>query len=130
MADKSTVDSYILKFPEEIQARLQEVRKLIQQALPGASERISYQMPTFYQTGNVIHYAAWKDHLGIYPGPSGVSEFQDRLQDFDISKGCIRIPFDKQLPEALLTQICLFRARENRDKATARKLLSKSHQSQ
>jgi len=122
MTDSQKVDTYILNFPAEIQARLREVRQIIRQALPEATERISYQMPTFYQTGNVIHFAAWKDHIGLYPGSGTVSQFEHRLQDYTISKGCIRIPFDQPLPEALITEICQFSARENQARVAERKL--------
>ena len=111
------IDQYISIFPEDIQEILQEIRSTIQQAAPGAEETISYQMPTFKLKGNLVHFAAYKKHIGFYPAPSGIERFKNRLTDYETSKGAIRFPLDKPIPLDLVSDIVAFRVSENLEKA-------------
>ena len=100
-----TIDAYIAMQDEAVQPRLQEVRGIIHSAIPEAEERISWSMPTFWKGRNLIHFAASKKHLGLYPGDEATRVFAEALKDFDVSKGTIRIPWNRELPEALIREI-------------------------
>ena len=100
-----TIDEYIAMQDEAVQPRLQEVRGIIHSAIPEAEERISWSMPTFWKGRNLIHFAASKKHLGLYPGDEATRVFAEALKDFDVSKGAIRIPWNRALPEALIREI-------------------------
>ena len=99
------IDEYIAAQDESIQPRLNDIRSVLRAALPEAEERISWSMPTYWKGRNIIHFAASKKHLGIYPGDEAVAEFDEELADYDISKGTIRIPYDKELPIELIKRI-------------------------
>lgn len=116
-----TIDEYIAQFPTEIQERLNKLRSVIQEAAPSATEKISYQMPTFYLYGNLVHFAAFKNHIGFFPAASGVEAFQDQLKEYHCSKGTIQFPYKKPLPYDLITDIVKFRVSENLQKAETRK---------
>ncbi|MFN3841487.1 MAG: iron chaperone [Cyclobacteriaceae bacterium] len=107
------IDSYIQTFPKDVQALLQQLRKTIQKAAPQAEEAISYQMPTFKLNGNLVHFAAYKNHIGFYPAPSGLTEFQKEISKYKHSKGAVQFPLDQPLPLRLITQIVKFRVKEN-----------------
>ncbi len=107
-----TVDSYIAQFDETTQGILRRVREAVRVGAPDAIEKISYGVPTFWHGENIIHFAAAKKHIGLYPSSSGVAAFADRLGDFATSKGTIRFPLDKPIPYALITEIAAFRTRE------------------
>ena len=115
-----TIDEYIATFPEGIQARLEAVRATIRAAAPDATERISYQMPTFWLHGNLVHFAALKNHIGFYPTPSGIAAFQDELAPYVSTKGALQFPLSQPLPLDLIRKIVQFRVTENRDKAAAK----------
>ena len=100
-----TIDAYIAMQDEAVQLRLQEVRGIIHSAIPEAEERISWSMPTFWKGRNLIHFAASKKHLGLYPGDEATRVFAEALKDFDVSKGTIRIPWNRALPETLIREI-------------------------
>lgn len=100
-----TIDEYIAMQDEAVQPRLQEVRGIIHSAIPEAEERISWSMPTFWKGRNLIHFAASKKHLGLYPGDEATRVFAEALKDFDVSKGTIRIPWNRALPETLIREI-------------------------
>ena len=100
-----TIDAYIDAQSEAVQLRLREVRAILRSAIPEAEERISWSMPTFWKGRNLIHFAASKKHLGLYPGGEATAVFADRLTGFDVSKGTIRLPYDKPLPVALIADI-------------------------
>lgn len=100
-----TIDAYIAMQDEAVQPRLQEVRGIIHSAIPEAEERISWSMPTFWKGRNLIHFAASKKHLGLYPGDEATRVFAEALKDFDVSKGTIRIPWNRALPETLIREI-------------------------
>ena len=99
------IDDYISRQEEAIQPRLRLIRDTIKAAIPEAEERISYQMPTFWKGRNIIHFAAAKKHIGIYPGGEATSAFADRLTEYKTSKGAIQLPNDKELPLELITDI-------------------------
>lgn len=112
-----TVDEYIERADPKVRDKLREIRKTIKAAAPPeAGEKISYQIPTFTFHGNLIHYAAFKDHLSLYPASAGVRAFKKELADFKTSKGTIWLPLDKPLPLALITKIVKFRVKENTPK--------------
>ena len=123
---QSDVDKYLSGFDPEIRTKLEIIRQTIMKAAPGSEERISYMMPTFFNNGVLIHYAAFKKHIGIFPGSSGIEAFKEELADFDCSKGTIRIPFDRELPLKLISEIARFRLEENRMKAEMRSKKKKS----
>ncbi len=112
-ASPKNIDEYIAQFSPEIQAIMQTVRKAIHEAAPLATEKISWQMPTFYHYGNLIHFAGNKNHLGIYPGASGVEHFAAELTEYKTSKGAIQFPYAKPLPIELIQTITKYRMAEN-----------------
>ena len=99
------IDEYIALQDERIQPRLSEIRSILKTALPEAEERISWSMPTYWKGRNIIHFAASKKHLGLYPGGEATAIFADDLSDFSVSKGTIRLPYDKPLPTDLIEKI-------------------------
>ena len=115
-----TIDEYIAGFPEDIQKILQELRAVIRAAAPEATEKISYQMPTFYLKGNLVHFAVHKAHVGFYPTPSGIEAFKQELSGYIMSKGAVQFPLEKQLPFDLISKIVQFRVAENMGKASGR----------
>lgn len=122
MKKVDSIDAYIADFPADIQQLLNQMRATIQKAAPKAEEAISYGMPTFKLHGNLVHFAAAKNHIGFYPAPSGIIAFEDELKNkYEYSKGAIQFPMDKKLPLALVTKITKFRASENEEKAKAKK---------
>jgi uncharacterized protein YdhG (YjbR/CyaY superfamily) len=108
-----TIDQYIASFPRDIQKLLKQMRTTIRKAAPKAEEAIKYAIPTFVLNGNLVHFAAFKNHIGFYPAPSGIEEFKKELSAYEGSKGAVKFPLDKQLPLKLITGIVKFRAAEN-----------------
>ena len=100
-----TVDQYIDAQEEAARPYLNEVRQILRTAIPEAREKISWSMPTLWKGANIIHFAASKKHLGLYPGDEAVAAFADRLADYDVSKGTIRLPYAKPLPKELIAEI-------------------------
>jgi uncharacterized protein YdhG (YjbR/CyaY superfamily) len=113
----NTIDDYIATFPKDIQEKLQEMRATIKETAPDAEEKISYQMPTFYLKGNLVHFAAFKNHIGFYPVPTGIEKFKKELSAYKTSKGAVQFPLDKPLPVDLIRKIVKFRVAENMKKA-------------
>ena len=113
----NSIDEYIGLFPSEVQGILTTLRKVIKESAPEATEKISYQMPTFAMHGNLVHFAAFKKHIGFYPAASGVAAFTDKLAEYKTSKGAIQFPIDKPLPYELIKEIVQFRVDENRKRA-------------
>ncbi|MDK2780729.1 MAG: hypothetical protein PWP61_1026 [Trichococcus sp.] len=111
-----TIDAYISRYDEDIRAILQEFRRLIKEEAPDATEKISYQMPTFYLNGNLVHFAVQKNHIGFYPAPSGVAAFKEELTDYKTSKGAIQFPLTKPIPYELVRRIVRFRVEEAKGK--------------
>ena len=112
-----TIDEYIGTFPKGIQEVLQELRRAVRKAAPEAEEAISYQIPTFKLNGNLVHFAAFKNHIGFFPTSSGIRAFKKGLSGYELSKGTVRFPLDKPLPLSLVSRIVKFRAKENLAKA-------------
>jgi len=115
------IDEYIARFPEDIQEILEKIRKTIREAAPEADERISYQMPTFALEGNLVHFAAYKNHIGFYPTPSGIEEFEEELSRYVGGKGSVKFPLDKPIPYDLITKIVRFRVNENLQRAETKR---------
>ncbi len=118
MKKPASVDEYNQSFPEEIQALLQEVRQTIRSAAPQAEEGISYQMPAFKLNGILVYYAAFKDHISLFPTASGIEAFKDELAGYQTSKGTIQFPLDKPLPLDLIRRIVQFRVKESLERSS------------
>jgi uncharacterized protein YdhG (YjbR/CyaY superfamily) len=112
-----TMDEYIKTFPNDVQNILEEMRQTIRKAAPEAVEAISYQMPTFKLNGkNLVHFAAFKNHIGFYPIPSGIEVFKKELSSYKQGKGSVQFPMDKPIPYDLVKKIVIYRAKENLEK--------------
>ena len=111
-----TIDEYCKTFPKNIQTILQELRQAIKDAAPEAKEAISYQIPTFKLNGNLVHFAAFKNHIGFFPTSSGIEAFKDELSEYKLSKGTIRFLLDKPIPFDLVKKIVKYRVQENLNK--------------
>lgn len=111
-----TIDEYIKTFPEDVQSILEKMRQTIRRAAPEAEEAISYQIPAFKLNGNLVWFAAFKNHIGLYPTPSGTEAFKKELSPYQGGKGSIRFPFNKPIPYDLVKRIVVFRMKENLEK--------------
>lgn len=116
----TSIDEYIAALPEEPQKILEEIRATIKAAAPEAEEKISYQMPTFVLKGNLVHFAAFKKHIGFYPVPTGIEKFKKELSAYQGAKGSVQFPLDEPIPYALISKIVKFRVKENLAKAKAK----------
>lgn len=110
------INEYINSCSDDIQSKLKELREAILNAEPKLTEKISWQMPTFHLNGNVIHFAANKKHIGIYPGEQAIEKFEDRLKPYKTSKGAIQIPYDKELDVNLIQDIVKFNVLVNNNR--------------
>ncbi|NLR60518.1 hypothetical protein HGH93_20580 [Chitinophaga polysaccharea] len=108
-----TIDAYIATFPGAIQTILEEIRTTIKKAAPDAEEAIRYGIPTFRLQGNLVHFAAFKNHIGFYPTPSGTEAFKDEIAPYRAGKGTIQFPLDAPMPLGLITKIVKFRVKES-----------------
>ncbi len=104
----NSIDEYIVRQDADLQPRLNAVREAIRSAIPDAQEKISYQMPTFWKGRNIIHFAAFRNHIGIYPGGEAAQVFADRLTEYKTSKGTIQLPHDSELPLELIREIAIW----------------------
>jgi uncharacterized protein YdhG (YjbR/CyaY superfamily) len=111
------MDEYIGGFPKDIQVILEKIRITIRKAAPGAGEKIGYGIPTFTLNGNLVHFAAFKKHIGFYPTPSGIQKFKQELSVYEGAKGSVQFPLDKPIPFGLISKIVKFRVQENLKKA-------------
>jgi uncharacterized protein YdhG (YjbR/CyaY superfamily) len=109
----TTIDEYIATFPPDIQHTLNDLRVFIKAEVPEATEKISYGMPTFYLKGNLVYFAAFKDHYGFFPAPSGIDSFNDELKPYRTGRGTLSFPLDKPLPWELIRKVVRFRKEEN-----------------
>lgn len=109
-----SIDEYILNYSPDIQNILQMLRKVIKESAPEATEKISWDMPTFVLHGNLVHYAVNKGYIGLYPGDTGVSAFNVELTDYKTTKGSIHLPLNKPMPYELIKQIVEYRVAENK----------------
>ncbi|SOD95468.1 iron chaperone [Spirosoma fluviale] len=116
----SDIDAYIAAFPAEIQVLLEQVRQTILDAAPDADEAISYGIPTLKLNGNLVHFAAFKNHIGFYPAPQGLDAFKEELSGYKGAKGSVQFPFDQPLPLDLIAKITKFRISQNLAKADAK----------
>lgn len=111
------IDGYIADFPKETQELLTQVRTTIRKAAPDAKEKISYGMPTFTLNGNLVYFAAYKNHIGFYPVPSGIEAFKKELSVYKGAKGSVQFPIDQPIPYDLISKIVKFRVKENLKKS-------------
>ncbi len=117
----TTIDEYISRCPEDVQPILVKIRAVIKDAAPEAVERISYQMPAFYQNGNLVYFAAFKRHIGFFPTGSGIEAFKEELSAYHWSKGTVHFPLDQPIPYELITKMVKFRVAENTKKSGAKR---------
>lgn len=102
-------EKYHSSFPKEVSEKLDLLYSTIRSLLPEATEKMSYGMPTFHFKENLVHYAGYKNHIGFYPSPSGITPFLSELTEFKTSKGAIQFPNDRELPLDLISKIVLYR---------------------
>lgn len=108
-----SIDAYIESFPEDVQKKLEELRRTIKEVAPEAEETISYRMPTFKLQGNLVHFAAFENHIEFYPTSSGIDAFEDELSEYKTGKGSVRFPLDEPVPYDLVREIVEYREAEN-----------------
>jgi uncharacterized protein YdhG (YjbR/CyaY superfamily) len=115
------IDEYIATFPKDTQEILETVRATIRKAAPEAGEAISYAMPTFKLEGNLVHFAAFKNHIGFYPAPAGIEAFKKELSVYKGAKGSVQFPIDKPMPLDLISKMVKYRVKKNLEKAKEKK---------
>jgi len=120
-AEPATIDEYIKDFPPDVQAILEKIRGIIRKEAPDAEEAIKYRLPTFTLRGNLVHFGAFKNHIGFYPTPSGTERFRNELSVYEGAKGSVRFPLDQPIPYDLISEIVRFRVSENLQRAEAKK---------
>ena len=113
------IDEYIAGFPSDVQDRLEQIRRTIRKAAPDAEEAIKYRMPTFSLHGNLVHFAAFKNHIGFYPAPVGIEAFKKELAVYEGAKGSVRFPLDKPVPLGLIGRVVKFRVKNTLARAAA-----------
>lgn len=113
MESINTIDEYISQFPHEIKMSLNKIRQIIKTKVPDAKEAIKYGMPTFVLNGNLVHFAAFKKHIGFYPTPTAIVKFKNELEKYKTSKGAIQFPLDQEIPYDLIKRMVEFRVGEN-----------------
>ncbi|HRW99232.1 MAG TPA: DUF1801 domain-containing protein [Cyclobacteriaceae bacterium] len=111
------IDDYMLQFPKDIQKLLKQMRSTIKKAAPKAEEAMKYGIPTFVLNGNLVHFAAYKNHVGFYPAPSGLLAFKKEIARYKSSKGAVQFPIEEPLPLDLISKIVKFRVVENSAKS-------------
>lgn len=110
------IDAYIIGFPEAVQEILEKIRVMIHEMAPEAEETISYGIPSFTLNGYLVHFAAYKKHISIYPAPRGIEQFKDELAGYAGGKGTVQFPLDQPIPYDLIRRIVAFRIQENQAK--------------
>jgi uncharacterized protein YdhG (YjbR/CyaY superfamily) len=110
-----TIDDYIRTFPPDVRNILEQLRKTIHEIAPEAEETIRYGIPTFTLNGNLVHFAAFRNHIGFYPTPSAIKAFREELPPYNHAKGSVQFPIDTPLPFDLVRRIVQFRVKENRE---------------
>ncbi len=116
-----TIDEYVRGFAPKMRNILQELRATIRAAAPGAEETMNYAIPTFKLYGNLVHFAAFENHVGFYPTPSGITAFRKELAKYKSSKGSVQFPLDQPMPLQLVSRIVKFRVAEQLKKGTVKK---------
>jgi len=119
--ETSSIDDYIAGFPTDLQMILQKVRQTIREAAPDAKEKIAYGIPTFTLEGNLVHFAAFKQHIGFYPDPRGIDEFINKLAQYRSGKGTIQFPLNEPIPYDLIREVTLWRVSDNLRRAAEKK---------
>lgn len=115
---RTTIDGYIADYPEKVQAILQEVRRTIADEVPAATEAIAYGIPTFKLRGkNLVHFGAYKNHIGFYPTPSALDAFTEELSVYASGKGSAQFPLSEPMPLDLIREIVRFRVTQIPEKA-------------
>lgn len=114
------IDEYIAGFPRDVQEILEKIRMTIRKAAPAAEETIKYQIPTFTLKGDLVHFAAYKDHIGFYPAPIGIEKFKNELSIYGSGKGTLKFPLDKPIPFDLISKLVKFRVKKNLERAAAK----------
>ena len=120
-----TVDQYIAAFPADVKKRMQQLRKTIKAGAPNADELISYQMPGYKYFGMLVYFAAYKNHIGFYPGAGGLLEFYKELSSFKSAKGSVQFPHDEPIPYDIISKIVKFRVKQNEEKFSLKKSIAK-----
>jgi len=115
-----TIDEYISTVPRDVQTILERLRQTIRASAPEAEEAISYRIPTFKLNGNLVHFAAFKDHIGFFPTSSGIEAFTKQLSRYKTSTGTVQFPLDKPIPYSLVRKIVAYRRKENLEKKNRR----------
>src|SRR5665647_596239 len=115
------IDDYIAMFPKNVQHKLNELGSAIKESAPEAEEAISYVMPTFELNGNLVHFAAYKRHIGFYPTHSGILAFEEKLSVYKHSKGAVQFPIDGPIPLDMVREMVRFRVKENLTKGVRRR---------
>jgi uncharacterized protein YdhG (YjbR/CyaY superfamily) len=121
----ATVDEYMVDLPTDVKKRMQQIRKAIKTAAPKADEVISYQMPGYKYFGMLVYFAAYKNHIGFYPGAGGVLEFYKKLSSFKSAKGSVQFPHDRPIPYDMISKIVKFRVKQNEEKFSLKKNIAK-----
>ncbi len=116
-----TIEAYISQFPSDVQKNLQKIRTIVQLAAPSATEAIKYRIPTFVLNENLVHFAAFANHIGFYPTSSGIEKFRSELSSYKSAKGSVQFPLDQKIPFSLIKKIVKFRVKETYEKASSKK---------
>jgi uncharacterized protein YdhG (YjbR/CyaY superfamily) len=116
-----TIDDYIAGFPPDVRVILQKLRATIRKAAPAAEEAIKYRLPTFVLQGNLVHFGAFKKHIGFYATPTGNKQFREELSAYQGAKGSVQLPLDKPIPYGLVSKMVKFRVKENLERAGVKK---------
>jgi uncharacterized protein YdhG (YjbR/CyaY superfamily) len=116
-----TMDEYIAEFPKEVRDVLEELRRVIRESAPQAQEAMRYGIPTFRLNGNLVHFAAFKNHIGFYPTPSAINAFHTELSSYKLAKGTVQFPTGEPIPFDLVRKIVRYRVKENTEKKNRKK---------
>ena len=114
-----TINEYIAGFPTDVRVILEKLRATIRKAAPGAEEAIKYRLPTFVMSGNLVHFGAFKKHIGFYATPTGNKQFRKELSAYQGAKGSVQFPLDKPIPYGLVSKMVKFRVKENLERSVA-----------
>ena len=112
---RKTIDEYISAFPKDVRDILEEFRKVVRESAPQAEEAMRYGIPTFRLKGNLVHFAAFKNHIGFYPTPAAIETFREELAQYKQAKGTVRFPIDKPIPYDLVRKIVIHRVNKSRE---------------
>lgn len=111
----NTIDQYIEQFSDSTKDKLIALRKLIHEEAPGVVEKMSWKMPTFYLHGNLVHFAVFKKHIGLYPGPDAIESFKQQLTAYKTSKGAVQFPIDQPIPLDLVRDMVRYQVEQSKN---------------